>query len=295
MMSGQQGASGNGQPGKLKSESPDEFTLDELSLAVASKVRELVLPSVVGPQECPCAILLGGQSGAGKTLLHAIFRERLQRNVIVINGDEYRKLHPRFDELDAVYGADSVSHTAAWSGKMTEALIDALSSAKYNLIIEGTLRTSKVPMRTAELLCSRGYSVSLALMAVKPEISLVSCKLRFEQMRLAGTTPRATDPAHHNKIVRDIVDNLAVLESSGLFDQVFLYDRAGACLYPAESQSSETRDAESQPVASQDGDERTADVPASEVLRQKLFGAWTGAEKSHFAALEEQLNRILEK
>ena len=243
----------------------------------------------------PYAYLLGGQSGAGKTLLHEILKAKSGTNVVVINGDEYRKLHPRFDELDAVYGADSVSHTAAWSGKMTEALIGSLSSSKYNLIVEGTLRTSEVPMRTAELLRSRGYSVSLALMAVKPEISLVSCKLRFEQMRLAGTTPRATNPAHHNKIVRDIVDNLALLESSGLFDQVFLYDRAGTCLYPTESHSSETRDVEGQTAASQDRDERTADVPASEVLRQKLFGAWTGAEKSHFAALEEQLNRILEK
>ena len=72
----------------------------------------------------------------------------------------------------------------------------------------------------------RGYDVSLALMAVKPEISLVSCQLRYEQMRLAGTAPRATDPAHHRKIVDQIVRNLAVLEDSGMFDQIYLYNRS---------------------------------------------------------------------
>lgn len=91
---------------------------------------------------------------------------------------------------------------------MTEALTDSLSRIGYNLIIEGTLRTAEVPLKTAELLRQRGYGVSLALMAVKPEISLVSCQIRYEEMRVAGTTPRATDPAHHNKIIDQIVSNL---------------------------------------------------------------------------------------
>lgn len=65
-------------------------------------------------------------------------------------------------------------------------------------------------------------------MAVKPEISLVSCQLRYEQMRLAGTMPRATDPVHHRKIVDQIVRNLAVLEDSGMFDQIHLYNRAAS-------------------------------------------------------------------
>lgn len=108
---------------------------------------------------------------------------------------------------------------------MTETLVDYFSSLSYNLVIEGTLRTSEVPLASATLLCERGYDVSLALMAVKPEISLVSCQLRYEQMRISGTTPRATDPAHHRKIVDQIVSNLAVLEESGMFDGIYLYNR----------------------------------------------------------------------
>lgn len=89
-----------------------------------------------------------------------------------------------------------------WGPCATCALV---TSFGYNLVIEGTLRTSQVSLATATLLRERGYDVSLALMAVKPEISLVSCQLRYEQMRLAGTTPRATDPVHHRKIVDQVV------------------------------------------------------------------------------------------
>ena len=163
-------------------------------------IQEIVSSSVVGaclaPSDKPQAILLGGQSGAGKTTLHNVFRNAMNGNVIVVNGDEYRSFHPRYKQICAQYGIDSPAHTAAWAGRMVEAIIDALSIMGYNLIIEGTLRTSEVPLETARLLRDRGYSVSLALMAVKPEISLISCQLRYEQMRIAG---RSGAPPFHRQ------------------------------------------------------------------------------------------------
>ena len=218
----------------------------------------------------PRAFLLGGQSGAGKTTLHKIIRKKFSSNFISIIGDDYRKLHPRFHELHQRYGAKAVDYTAPWAGRMTEALVESLSAIGYNLIIEGTLRTAEVPLKTADLLRSRGYDVSLALMAVKPEISLVSCQLRYEEMRLAGTTPRATDPAHHMKIVDQIVSNLHVLEESGVFQAIYLYTRAQECLFPTTS------------------DHRTA----AEALQQTLFGPWTPEEERHYAFLKNKFEKL---
>lgn len=221
----------------------------------------------------PRAYLLGGQSGAGKTALHKIIRANHDGNIISINGDDYRKFHPRFSELQKTYGDEAVNYTAPWAGRMTEALVDALSTVGYNLIIEGTLRTAEVPTKTATLLRGRDYGVSLALMAVKPEISLVSCQIRYEEMRILGTTPRATDPAHHNKIIDQIVDNLAVLEESGLFDGVFLYNRAQELLFPREG----------------------AGERASDALRHILFGPWTAEEERHYRKLQAKLDLLKTK
>lgn len=110
-------------------------------------------------------------------------------------------------------------------------------------------------------------------MAVKPEISLVSCQLRYEQMRLAGTTPRATDPAHHRKIVDQIVRNLAVLEDSGMFDQIYLYNRSRERLYPQEGLA----------------------VTASQMLEEALFGSWSEEEFKHYASLKAELDRLQRK
>lgn len=232
--------------------------------------KRLMLPSVVKRVPNPKAVLLGGQSGAGKTTLHRIIENELGGNVIVINGDEYRSFHPRYRELDQQYGPEAVAYTAPWAEKMTEALIDELSRRGYNLIIEGTLRTYDVPMKTATLLKERGYNVSLALMAVKPEISLVSCLIRYESMRIAGTIPRATDPAHHQKIIQEIVGNLQHLESTGVFDAVRLFSRAKQCLYPVKD------------------DARTA----SEALKDVLFGEWTPEETRHYENLQKQLEEL---
>lgn len=249
--------------GNLEDYSDDEFRTEFQTITGMLLVDPLCVPV-----EHPEAFLLGGQSGAGKTTLHRLLQVRLADNAIVVNGDEYRSRHPRFEQISDQYGVDAPARTAAWAGCMVEAVVDALSIMGYNLVIEGTLRTSEVPLKTAQLLHGRGYRVSLALMAVKPEISLVSCQLRYEQMRLAGTEPRAVDPAHHLAIVEGIVGNLATLEESGMFDSVSLYSRSEQCLF-----------------SSDDGK-----GSAHEALAGILFGDWTPEECGHLSYLEKRLS-----
>lgn len=249
---------------------PGAYSESEFSLQLFEQLRNMISRPEISPAGLPAAVLLGGQSGAGKTTLQKVFIEKFDHNAIVINGDEFRALHPRFRELHERYGDDAVTYTASWSGHMVERLIEELSRVGYNLIIEGTLRTSEVPLSTAALLRERGYRVSLALMAVKPDISLLSCQARYEEMRIAGTTPRATDPAHHMRIVDQIVSNLAVLEDSGAFEDIELYGRSEERFYPA------------------DGEERRA----SQVLSDILFGEWTEEESAHRAFLEQYLEGL---
>lgn len=255
----------------------EDYSDDEFRTELQTITSMLLIDPLCVPVEHPEAFLLGGQSGAGKTTLHRLLQARLADNAIVVNGDEYRSRHPRFDLISERYGVDSPAHTAAWAGRMVEAVIDALSIMGYNLVIEGTLRTSEVPLKTAQLLRDRGYRVSLALMAVKPEISLVSCELRYEQMRLAGTEPRAVDPAHHLGIVKGIVGNLRTLEDSGMFDGVSLYARNEECLFP------------------RDEGEEGSEMRASEALETILFGDWTEEERYHLAYLQQRLEEAKRK
>ncbi len=180
----------------------------------------------------PRAYILGGQPGAGKTSLQYMIQKR-NSNVIVINADAYRKFHPYFFEIQHKYGNDSPKYTQPFINQVTEQLIDELSAEKYNLIIEGTLRTAAVPLDTCRALKAKGYRVELHVIAVKRVISFESTLLRYEVAIMQGEIPRATAKEHHDMVADAIADNLEIIEKAGAFDAVKLFDRNDDCLYPA--------------------------------------------------------------
>ena len=85
---------------KSASEELALYTQQEFSRELAFFIRDRTQSPLLSPVEHPRAVLLGGQSGAGKTTLHRIYRDTFKRNVIVVNGDEYRSRHPHYYELD---------------------------------------------------------------------------------------------------------------------------------------------------------------------------------------------------
>lgn len=158
----------------------EEFSETEFQKVLQRTIRALTRGKMISYQ--PKAILLGGQSGAGKITIHRIKQKEFQGNIIIIDGDSYRSQHPNYLALQEKYGKDSVDFTQGFAGKMVEHLIEKLSTQGYHLLIEGTLRTTEVPRETAQLLKARGYQVSLALIATKPELSYFSTLIRYEEL-----------------------------------------------------------------------------------------------------------------
>ena len=223
----------------------------------------------------PHAVILGGQSGAGKTTIHRVKMIESKGDYIVIDGDTYRAQHPHFRELQEKYGADSVDYTKVFAGKMVEAVIDKLSSLKYNLIIEGTLRSAAVPINTAILLRSKGYTVDFCLIATKPELSYLTTQLRYLEMLVVDPLQaRATPKEHHDGIVKSLVANITELEQRGVFESIQVYKRDLEQVYNS----------------------KLCTEPVGTVVDKILFGAWTPDESDLLAvgrAQEQKLQKQL--
>lgn len=183
------------------------------------------------PNVSPKAYILGGQPGAGKSTLIKLMKEKLKMNVVVISGDDYRKIHPHFKELYAAYGDDYVNHTAKFSSKMVEQMIETCSSQGYHLIVEGTLRNHLTPLYTGKLLAEQGYEINLAVMAVSPTLSYMGTLTRYETMLEIGTVPRVTTMEQHDRTAKQIVENIGKVYETGLFDNILIYNREWECLY----------------------------------------------------------------
>ena len=75
------------------------FIQAELDAACEVIIKLLSLRKKLVPNENPHAYLLAGQPGAGKTVLSSYFAKLYHGNIVLINGDEYRRYHPRYGEL----------------------------------------------------------------------------------------------------------------------------------------------------------------------------------------------------
>lgn len=247
----------------------EEFSQDNFEQASKRLVRSLTRGKTTSSQ--PKAILLGGQSGAGKTTIHRIKQREFQGNIIIIDGDSYRSFHPNYLGLQERYGKDSVDYTKVFAGQMVEYLVDELSKKGYHLLIEGTLRTTEVPKKTAQLLTTKGYQVSLAVIATKPELSYLSTLIRYEELHaIDPSQARATPKEHHDGIVEHLVDNLRELENDKIFNQIQIYQRDQSCIY----------------------DSQVDQISAAEVLQECLFGKWSKVEEEMLKLGQERLKEL---
>lgn len=174
----------------------------------------------------PKAFVLGGQPGAGKSNLIETVRKELSKNVIVINGDDYRKYHPDYANLQATYGKDSPKHTAEFAGMITEMILDKAIKNKLNVVIEGTFRTAATPIKTLKLFKDNGYNTNVLIQTCHKDISWKSCLERYEKMlAISKAEARFTDKAHHDIVVNNLAENIKEVQKSGLVDNMKIYSR----------------------------------------------------------------------
>ena len=177
------------------------------------------------------AFLLGGQPGAGKTTLHAIIKES-NDNVIIVDNDSFKRLHPDYQELENKLGKEVISAVTPFSNRLTEAIVERLSSDGYNLVIEGTLRTTEVPIKTTQLLKDKGYNVSLYIIATSFEQSYISTIERYEEaFKMNPKSARYTPIENQLITVKALPENLKKLVDSHIFKEVVIYNRESERLY----------------------------------------------------------------
>lgn len=185
-------------------------------------------------QTVPCGYVLGGQPGAGKSFLNGLANEKCHKNIVVINGDDFRKYHPDYDEFQRRYGKNSPKYTASFAGKMTEAILNKAIEKHYNIVIEGTFRTSETPIKTLSKMKENGYRTEVMIQTCSKELSWKSCQERYYAMQkvdeIIGTNEaRWTDKNHHDLVCENLAKNIKTVIESEKADctEIFFRDESG--------------------------------------------------------------------
>ena len=245
------------------------YTDDELEI----KFKEILeyYKSMYSPTENPKVTLLGGQPGAGKSGLENLIN--IKKNYVSISGDDYREYHPRFKEINLEHGREASKYTQQWAAEITEKLIRELRKEKYNLIIEGTLRTAELPLKEANAFKKAGYEVELNVVVVKAEKSRLGTLERYEAMLKQDKVPRMTPKEHHDLVVNNIGNNLEIIYNSKAFDNIKLFDRENNLLYNYKE---------------------TPDINPKNILEKEFNREWKKEEIKDFKEKWENLIKIME-
>lgn len=204
----------------------DKYDLESNINKAFSKVWKRVSGnSSLSSQEQPIGVLLGGQPGAGKSYATMEIKERLKNNVLVINGDEFRSYHKHYEDFYQLYGKDASKYTGTFAGKMVEKVRDEAIKNKFNVVIEGTFRTTETPLKELNNFKEQGYKAEVVVCTCPKELSWESTIKRAEELEAAGEQPRYVPKEHHDTVTDNLARNTATIFSSGLVSQLEIYSR----------------------------------------------------------------------
>ena len=203
------------------------FTPQDLQEAVESIFNESLLESgYPTPVSNPKAFIWGGPPGAGKSSgMMKVSKKYLDNNSFIISGDDYRKYHPNFDQIVKLYGDKWVDQTSKWSAAVFNRILEKASTLNYNLQIEGTMRTSKAPLDTANKLLGIGYDVNFSVVLAPKELCWKSTIERYNNQKEQGEIARAVDKGYMNDFFKTFSKNVVEVFNSKKHNLFLVYAR----------------------------------------------------------------------
>ena len=187
-------------------------------------------------------VVLGGQTGAGKSALIAETKRELgkeQKEIVVVDDDQYRKLFPQGKAILRDCPEHYTKVTATATNLITPKVLKFASDNGYNFIFDGTMKNSRIinTMKTW-----KDYKIYEKIMAASRPRSLVGIAIRNVELRKIGEEGRFVPIEDHDETYYGVPQTLRILEKLGLAEEIKIYTRGENALYPnLEFSSKETK------------------------------------------------------
>lgn len=215
----------------LSDESYEKYKMNAQAVVTGGKM----------PADPPTAIIVGGQIGAGKSRLIPVAKRDLQNNVVTVDFDELRILHPNHREVRAKY-PESVyqilfNDTERLKGDLQENII----KKRLNVVYEGALRNPTGFCDLAKKFKDNNYNVDLYLMSVPQLESYISTILRYSLDLIDDANPRWIEKSVHDESYNGVITTTRELLNQDLLTNIKVFKRGKGLEEPIEIYSSEKK------------------------------------------------------
>lgn len=183
--------------------------------------------------ESPTAILIGGQTGAGKGGIDVYSKREFKKqnlDSIVIDVDCFRMLHPKAEEIIKKYPTSYTDITAQETGPIAKALLEEAIEKGYNFIFEGTMKNTEIldTMRNMP----QKFNKIVRVIATSPKESLLTAFERNEEQVNKIGYGRFTNVEVHDYSCEGVEKTLKIIEESGVPDRIQIFTRGKDIVLP---------------------------------------------------------------
>lgn len=174
---------------------------------------------------------MGGQPGAGKTVLLGHLLPEEPGQVVGIIGDDLRAFHPQYADLlerdDKLAAFLTDGDTSKW---IEMAIKYAAEEAKCSVGIEGTFRSSQVVINTGQFFKNNGYAIEANVLLAHSLISRLGIIERYLEQNKILDAGRFTLRQAHDIAYNNLPNTVEQLLNSSIVDKVSLFGRGGRLL-----------------------------------------------------------------
>lgn len=210
-----------------------EYKLDEKQYEeMYQNARKIVFQNAKTYKN-PTAIIVGGQTGAGKGGLDVYSKKEFrEQNVdsIVIDVDSYRMLHPKGDEIVKKYPTLYNDITAQETSPIAKALLEETIEKGYNFIFEGTMKNTEI-LETMKKM-PKSYKKIVRVIATSPKESLLTAFERNEAQINTIGYGRFTKVDVHDFSYEGVAKTLKIIEESKVPDRIQIFTRGKDIVSP---------------------------------------------------------------
>lgn len=178
------------------------------------------------PVNNPIAVIIGGQTGAGKSgIIGYSTKMFTDENVIIINSDEIKPFHPKSEEIAKLYPDMYTIITDQESNTWTSQLFEELRREKYNIIFEGTMKNNRIADESITELQKLGYTIVVRGIATCDLESRMSILERYEGQVSTKGWGRLVTTDHHNQTYSGMPNTIEYIENTGKYDVLEIFAR----------------------------------------------------------------------
>ena len=206
------------------SEREDRLSNKEIERILHEQIVPEARLDTLTAHERPKAIVLAGQSGAGKSALVRAAEIEFRGDILPIDPDRLRNDLPGIKQLQEAdpFGWPKARNSDVF--KLASGLRDEGIKRHVNLVIDGSMSDASNSIRTIEALQKKGYEVEVRAISSHRLESELGIDQRFTSQIGDNGVARDVDMGFHNRVYNDLPGNMEkVAEARGL--QVRIYDR----------------------------------------------------------------------